>query len=232
MPSWGEEKGCTIPTPPNAVTSLPLHRSLALCLILASPRFLILSGTGLTACLTPKHTHAKPARWSEHPQHFRQDWEMHRLHRTFLHPSHSRGHPVQTKAISSPATTFHSALHKSWRQRQQITEPGASGDPPGCPTAAGALTQHPQLHHSYITPLRCSTLTEQSCTHPLSLSAGWRASQHDQKYLWIGEVAEGKIKGVLRVIKRAGEKDKSFFLYDLYNWWLFGVCFGAFCCSF
>lgn len=50
--------------------------------------------------------------------------------------------------------------------------------------------------------------------------------QHHHKYLWISGVAEGKIKSIFRVIKEAGEEDKSLMVRFL------GFVLGFFCCSF
>lgn len=146
-----------------------------------------------------------------HSQHVHQSTrstsEMHRLHRTFLHPSHPQrtSHTDQSHVLTSH--NFSECPPKSRRQRQQGTKPRTPGDPPSCLTAqlcSHSTAAASQSHHSSVL-LHINGLN--TTTHTLCQAS--EPPQHHQKHLWISGVAEGKIKSIFRVIKEAGEEDKS-----------------------
>lgn len=103
--------------------------------------------------------------------------EMLRLHRTFLHPSYPHGHILyRPKPYPHQSHNFSECPPKCRRQRQQGTEPRAPGDPPSClPPPQLCSHNTSQLHHSSVL-LYINRLNRANYTHPLPLSAGFRAS--------------------------------------------------------
>lgn len=113
--------------------------------------------------------------------------------------------PDQSHVLTSH--NFSECPPKSRRQRQQGPEPRAPGDPPSCLTAqlcSHSTAAASQSHHSSVL-LHINGLNTTTHTH----CQASELPQHHHKYLWISGVAEGKIKSIFRVIKEAGEEDKS-----------------------
>lgn len=140
-------KGRTAPILHPQTPSPPCpYISLALSLFLASPGFPTRSGTRGRTPASSQNTHRQSRHADQSP---RSTAGRHRLHGTFLHPSQSHGHPVQTKAISSPATTFRSALQKADGRgsKEQSPELQVTPKPPhhhSCAHTAQAAASQPR----------------------------------------------------------------------------------------
>lgn len=161
MPSWAEGKDCTIPAPPNAVSSLPLHQSGTL-LVSGFTEISAIRRQRLNACPIPKHTRAKPAPSAA-------------LQTGLRDARTAQNCPASLTFTRTPCT----------HQSHILTSHNFSECPPTSKEQSPELQVTPRLPHQHSTH-RCITVTplcaalhqraEQSCTSTVTVC--WLESFH------------------------------------------------------